>query len=110
MNFSVIEHNNVYVIKMKGNIIGGPDSDQFHNFIRKGLLHDINNFVIDLSGVRFVSSTGIGVLIRGFTNLKAAGGEMKLAKLPDKVKGILSITKLTTIFDIHADVKQDSTK
>ena len=62
-----------------------------------------------MSGVKFVNSTGIGIIVRGFKTIKEAGGDMKLAGLSTKIKVVLSITKLTSVFSIY-DTVSDAVK
>jgi anti-sigma B factor antagonist len=50
-----------------------------------------------------VDSSGIGELISRFTTTKNSGGHLKLLKVPKKIKDLLMITKLLTVFEIHED-------
>ncbi len=55
--------------------------------------------VIDLSGVKFMNSSGLGMLIGALTTVKKADGQLKLARVTDKIESLLIITKLITIFE-----------
>jgi anti-sigma B factor antagonist len=59
-----------------------------------------------MTDVKMVSSTGIGILISGFTTLKNAGGDLKLVHISDNVKGVLNITKLNQVFHIYNNVEE----
>ena len=61
--------------------------------------------VIDLSKVKWMNSSGLGILIGCMTTLKNAGGELKLAAVTEKVQSLFMITKLVTIFDTEDDVE-----
>jgi len=100
------EENGVVIIEPKGKIMGGPESTALHD-----LLHDLIEqgkikVVIDLSKVDWMNSTGLGLLISGLTTLKKAEGELKLANVTDKIKSLLAITKLVTIFKSYDSVDE----
>jgi anti-sigma B factor antagonist len=94
------------VIELKGDLMGGPDSEKFNELFHQLLGENKKHVVIDLSEVHHVNSTGIGILMRGFTTMKNGSGELKLAKITEKIDGLLSITKLNQIFDIYDSVDE----
>ena len=104
MKYKEQEVLGVEVIEIVGKLEGGPGASEFQDMIASKIEENKNQFVIDLHDVKFVNSTGIGILIRAFTTLKNASGDMKLAAVTDKVTGVLSITKLNTIFKFYDTV------
>jgi anti-sigma B factor antagonist len=56
--------------------------------------------------VSYIDSAGLGELVGSYTSVKNAGGELKLLKLSKKVKDLLVITKLLTVFDVKDDEKE----
>lgn len=98
MNFNVSERYNCVVIEFKGNVMGGPDAvslnEQLHELIEK----DQTNVIVDLSKVKFMNSSGLGMLIGGLTTMRKAGGDLKIANATDKIESLLVITKLITVF------------
>lgn len=98
MNFNVTERYNYVVIEFKGNVMGGPDAvslnEQLHELIDK----DQTNVVVDLSKVKFMNSSGLGMLIGGLTTMRKAGGDLRIANATDKIESLLVITKLITVF------------
>ena len=93
------EEGGVVIVEMKGNVLGGPDAstlnEQLHAFIDDGKLR----IVVDLGEVTFMNSSGLGMLIGGLTTMKNGGGDLKLARPNDRVQGLLTITKLFTVFE-----------
>ncbi len=51
--------------------------------------------------VSYIDSSGIGELVSGFTSVTNNGGQLKLLSLTKRVKDLLQITKLYTVFDVH---------
>ena len=109
MKYNVKEVLGIEVIEFVKKLEGGPGASEFQDMIASKIEENKNQFVVDLHNVKFVNSTGIGILIRAYTALKNSGGDMKLAAVTDKVTGVLSITKLDTIFKFY-DTVNDAVK
>ena len=54
-------------------------------------------------GVDYIDSSGVGELVSSYTTVRNAGGELKLLNLSQKVRDILNVTKLYTVFDVRTD-------
>ncbi|NOX66303.1 MAG: STAS domain-containing protein [Chlorobi bacterium] len=109
MKYNMKDTLGVNVIEVKGKLEGGPGASEFQDMIASKIDEGNKKFVVDLSDVKFVNSTGIGILIRAYTTLRNGGGDMKLAAISDKVQGVLSITKLDTIFN-YFDTVNDAVR
>ena len=109
MKYNVKEVLGIEVIEFVKKLEGGPGASEFQDMIASKIEENKNQFVVDLHNVKYVNSTGIGILIRAYTALKNSGGDMKLAAVTDKVTGVLSITKLDTIFNFY-DTVNDAVK
>ncbi len=59
--------------------------------------------LLNLSDVSYIDSSGIGEMVSGFTTITNAGGHLKLVGLSKRVKDLLQITKLYTVFDVYDD-------
>lgn len=98
MSFNVSERYNCVVIEFKGNVMGGPDAvslnEQLHELIEKNK----TNVVVNLSKVKFMNSSGLGMLIGALTTMRKAGGDLRIANATDKIESLLVITKLITVF------------
>jgi len=106
MKFEAIERGNSVIIKMKDDLKFASIEAQFQQLIQKNLNENNKIFVVDLSEVKYVNSNGIGLLIRGYTSVVNAGGSLVLANINEKLKELLSITKLITIFNIYSSVDE----
>jgi len=108
MKFTTKDIYNAVVIKFKGQLVGGPEAEDFHKVLSDSIAAGKKNVIVDLSDVGFVNSTGIGIVVRGYTTMKEAGGALKLAGVTNKLEGLLSVTKLTSVFELHKDVDEAS--
>ena len=94
----------VGILTLSGKMMGGPETTQLHDRIRSLINDKIIKVIIDLSGVKWINSSGLGVLMATHTTLKNAGGELKLANVTEKVESLLMITQLMRIFDTYESV------
>lgn len=105
MKLTTREENGIVVLEPKGKIMGGPDATMLHDQLHDLIDQDKKRVVIDLSKVEWMNSTGLGILISGLTTLRNNGGELKLARVTDKIESLLTITKLITVFESFDDVE-----
>ncbi len=106
MKIKTHEHYNAVVIELKGNVMGGPDAEEFSKLLHKLLDEGKKNVVVDLANVKFMNSSGLGMLISGYTTMKNGGGSLVLANATEKINSLLVITKLITIFDNYDSVEE----
>lgn len=99
------KHGDVVVLALKGKLMGGPETMAVHEKVKELSENKVTKIVIDLSKVKWMNSSGLGILIGSMTTIKNAGGEMKLAAVTEKVQSLFMITKLVTIFDTEDDVE-----
>lgn len=103
MNVSSRLVNGVTVVDMSGRITLGEGGvvlrETIHDLLSKG----DKKILLNLGGVTYIDSSGIGELITAFTSVRKQGGDLKLLNLTKKVHDLLQITKLYTVFDIRDD-------
>lgn len=109
MNYKVDERYNSVVITLKGNVMGGPDGSKLHDTLHELQESGKTNVVVDLSKVKFMNSSGLGMLISGMTTMRNAGGDLRLAKVADRIQSLLVITKLITVFK-HFETVDEAVK
>lgn len=98
MNFNVSERYNCVVIEFKGNVMGGPDAVKLNEKLHELIEKDRTNIVANLGKVKFMNSSGLGMLIGGLTTMRKAGGDLRIANATDKIESLLVVTKLITVF------------
>lgn len=104
MKFKTKELKGITVIELNGNVMGGPDATELNEELHKLVTGGKNRVVVDLGDVKFMNSSGLGMLIRALTTMRNAGGDMKLARASEKIESLLIVTKLITVFDHHESV------
>ena len=106
MKVKTAEKYNAVVLELKGNVMGGDDTKDFNELLHKYIDEGKKNIIVDLHDVKFMNSSGLGMLIGGLTTMKKAEGHLKLANVTDKIQSLLVITKLITIFEFYETVDE----
>ena len=105
MKMNSREHEQFVVMELKGKIMGGPDATVFHDTLKDFISKGHKHFILDLKKVDWMNSSGLGILISGLTTIRNAKGELKLARISDKIQSLLMITKLITVFESYETVE-----
>ncbi|HEX4771562.1 MAG TPA: STAS domain-containing protein [Bryobacteraceae bacterium] len=93
----------VTVIDAAGRITLGEGASAFRDRIRELASSGDKKILLNLAEVSYIDSSGIGELVSGFTTVTGDGGQLKLVGLSKRIKDLLQITKLYTVFDVHDD-------
>jgi anti-sigma B factor antagonist len=93
----------VTVVDAAGRITLGEGASVFRDTIRDLVAKGSKKLLINLSEVSYIDSSGIGEMVSGFTTVTNSGGQLKLVGLSKRVKDLLQITKLYTVFEAFDD-------
>lgn len=99
MNYNVSEKYNCVIIELKGNVMGGPDAEIFRDELHKLIEQGKKEVIVDLGKVKFMNSSGLGILIGGLTTMKNAGGELVICQADKKIESLLMVTQLIKVFN-----------
>ena len=95
----------VTILDIHGKITIGEGSAEVRSTVRDLLQAGKKDILLNLGDVSYVDSSGIGELVSSFTTVSNQGGQLKLLNLTKKLKELLAITKLLTVFDSYEDEK-----
>ena len=90
----------VAVLDLSGEVRIGDSATALRGAIRGLVAGGNQKILLNLAGVKYIDSSGIGELIANYTTVGRGGGQLKLLNLTDKVQDLLVITKLLTVFDV----------
>ncbi len=96
----------ITVLVLSGRVALGEESSKLRTTIKEVLGKGKTRLIVDLAGVRYIDSAGLGALVAGYTSAQNLGAIMKLANLTKKFLEQLNITKLVTVFDVYESVEQ----
>ena len=100
MNFKHEIKNNLLTIRLSGDLIGENNSAAVLGVVAEALEQKVKMCIVDISDLRYINSSGIGLLITILTKFRNKGGEVYLMKPSESVQKLLVITKLNAIFQI----------
>ena len=91
--------DDVTIFDLKGKILFGDGIDELRQSINAAIKDDEKQLVLNFAEVPYLDSTGLGEVVRSYTTLKKVGGTVKIANLSNKVKDLMMVTKLITVFE-----------
>lgn len=103
VKLSVRQVGDVSVVDASGRITLGEGSSAFRELVRDLVSKGNKKILLNLADVSYIDSSGIGELVSGFTTAANNGGQVKLLGLTRRVRDLLQITKLYTVFEVFDD-------
>jgi len=107
LNIRERQAGDITVLDMDGRITIGEGSVALRSAVRRLLEEGKKNILLNLAGVGYIDSSGIGELVSSYTAIKNQEGQLKLLSLTEKLRDLLTITKLLTVFDAY-DTEADA--
>ena len=93
----------VTILDLNGRIVLGEATAALRDTLQDLVAHGQKKVLLNLGGITYIDSSGLGALVSGFTTLTNQQGQLKLLNLTKKVKDLLQITKLLTVFEVFED-------
>jgi anti-sigma B factor antagonist len=106
MNIKIRHVEGVTVMDLSGKITLGEGSIALREAVREALAAGSKKILLNVADVNYVDSAGLGELVGAYTSVKNAGGNLKLLNISKKIKDLLVITKLVTVFEVRDDEKE----
>jgi anti-sigma B factor antagonist len=94
------EVGRVTIVRCNGRIIAGNESESLRSHVA-WLLRDRRSIVLHLGEVGFIDSSGLGTMVRALTSTRQARGDLKLCNIPEFVRKVLEMSRLTAVFETH---------
>jgi len=108
MNLKIVKRlvNGVTVVTCNGRVMFGEEAAALRENLKEAL-RKTPRMVLDLSGVTYIDSGGLGMIVGVFSSARAAGADIKLTGLGQRLRDVLQITKLATVFEVF-DSEQEA--
>jgi anti-sigma B factor antagonist len=91
--------NDVLILDLKGKILIGEGIEDLREAINTAVKEKETKLLLNFADVPYLDSTGLGEVVRAYTSVKKEGGVVKIINLTNKVRDLLSVTKLITVFE-----------
>jgi anti-sigma B factor antagonist len=95
----------VFIIELSGKLMGGAEVDSFHDLVRDAVKKGCQTVVVDMSGVEWLNSWGVGLLVSAYTTMRNVNGVLALAGCSQKVMSVLRMTRFDSVFAFSSDAK-----
>lgn len=110
MDFTITHDGGINIVALKGSLLADVQTreilEQASALIQDGKV----NFIIDMSQLKFINSSGLGMLLTCLLKARKNRGELILANVPEQVSNLLNITKLSSVFSMAESVNDAKTK
>ena len=93
----------VTIVDLRGRIVLGEGSTGLRDLVQNLVIEGIKKILLNFRDVDYIDSSGLGELVSAFTSIRSQGGELKLLNLTKRVRSLLQITRLLTVFDVTDD-------
>lgn len=108
--YTSAKKGNIHLFTLKGELIDKNQADKLLEEINEVIMNNHNHFVIDLGELKYLNSSGLTILIQILTKARKAGGEAVIANVGKRIKELLVITKLNTVFTIANTMEEGISK
>jgi anti-sigma B factor antagonist len=89
----------VTIVSCQGRIMFGDEATALRDFLKEALA-ETPRMVLNLAGVTYIDSGGLGTLVGVYSSARGAGADIKLTGLGQRLRDVLQITKLATVFQV----------
>lgn len=103
MNLKTMEDGRVTILALDGDLVIGEPESAFKRTVTRLIEEGRVNLLVDLKGVGFLDSSGLGALVRALTSSQKEGGQTKLLHAGPQIRKLLEMTKLDSVFELHED-------
>ena len=103
MTITERKSGDVTILDVEGKILLGEGDVQLNRKIGELIERKETKLLLNLANVPYMDSGGLGEIVRSYTTVKRAGGELKLLNATKRISDLLTITKLITVFDLFED-------
>ena len=107
---STKKQGQIHIFTLQGDLIDKNQADKLIEEVNEIILNNNIRFVIDLGALKYLNSSGLTILIQILTKARKAGGEAVIANVGKRIKELLVITKLNTVFTIADTVEEGIAK
>ncbi len=102
MNLIIVEKSlgDVLVLDLRGRLVLGHETEALRKKFGEALEADSLKILVDLGEVTYIDSSGLSTLVAGFVSARKHGGELKLLHLTRRIRDLMQITRLSTVFQV----------
>ena len=107
-SFTITEENSIILLKLSGRILDNEQTSRLLSEVNNILSDKINKIVLDIENIEYINSNGLNCFIQLLTKARNMGGDAVIINVPEKIKKLLLMSKLNTVFTIKDSVGQEN--
>ena len=96
----------IAIFELSGKIMGGPDATMFQGRVNEYVNINKNRILVDLAGVQWTNSCGLGMLISALKTVQQSGGRLALTNI-ERIQSLLAVSRMAMFFE-HFDTRDDA--
>ena len=96
----------VLIIALDGELMGGEESKRLQERVSQAIQEETCCIVVDMVEVKWMNSSGLGMLMASLTTLRGSGGDLKLANVSDRVRRPIEVTKLDKVIRMYDSLEE----
>ena len=105
-SFTITEENSIILLKLSGRILDNEQTSRLLKAVNKTISDKINKIVLDIEYIEYINSNGLNCFIQLLTKARNMGGDAVIVNVPEKIKNLLLISKLNSVFTIKDSIGQ----
>lgn len=105
-SFTITEENSIILLTLSGRILDNEQTSRLLSEVDNTLSDKVNKIVLDIENIEYINSNGLNCFIQLLTKARNMGGDAVIINVPEKIKKLLLISKLNTVFTIKDSVGQ----
>lgn len=106
MKYKLKQEDDIVMVTLSGNVMGGPGFEPFHNEIKEQIAAGSRKFLFDFGGVKWINSTGVGIMVTIHLSVKAGEGSMAICRPNERVQGTYMISQVNQVFDTFDTIEE----
>jgi anti-sigma B factor antagonist len=110
MDFTISQNGNSTILVLKGSLLADIQTREILDKVSELVQEGKVNFVVDMAQLKFINSSGLGMLLTCLLKARKNRGDLILANVPEQVSNLLNITKLNSVFTIAESVNEAKAK
>lgn len=110
MDFTITQDGNVNILALKGSLLADVQTREILEKLSALVQEGKVNFVVDMGQLKFINSSGLGMLLTCVLKTRKNRGDLVLANVPEQVTNLLNITKLAAVFTSFESVAEAKEK
>ena len=105
-SFTITEENSIILLTLSGRILDNEQTSRLLSEVDNTLSDKVNKIVLDIENIEYINSNGLNCFIQLLTKARNMGGDAVIINVPEKIKKLVLISKLNTVFTIKDSVGQ----